>query len=174
MRFRTPIALAAALLLSLPAHADDATKRAKVEQLFVLTKVESMMSQMAGQMSAAMKKATDQQARQQQLTPDQQKLADQFEAKVDSILKQSLSIDTLKPVFLKVYMDTYTEEELDGIVAFYQSPAGKAFVAKTPQLMQRSMQLVQQQVADVQPQLEQAQKDLMDGLAKSQSKPGRQ
>jgi hypothetical protein len=126
------------------------------------------MTQMMSQMSVAMKKSADEQARKQQLAPEQQSDVDKFAAKVDGILKQSLSVQALKPVFLKVYMDTYTEEELDGIIAFYQSPAGKAFIAKTPQLMQRSIQLMQQQVAEVQPQIEQAQKELLDEMAKSQ------
>ena len=165
---RTLIALIAALFLALPAaHADEVSKRAKVEQLFTLTKVDTMMSQMMSQMSASMKQAADEQARKQQLTPEQQASVDHFTTRVDGILKQSLSMDTLKPVFLKVYMDTYTEEELDGIIAFYNSPAGKAFVAKTPQLMQRSIQLMQQQVSEVQPQIEQAQKELLEQLAKS-------
>ena len=165
---RTMLALAAAFFLALPAaHADEASKRAKVEQLFVLTKVDATMGQMVLQMSAAMKRTAQEQAAKQQLTPEQQAYTDKFTAKVDNILKESLSMDTLKPVFLKVYMDTYTEEELDGIIAFYQSPAGKAFIAKTPQLMQRSMQLMQQQVMEVQPQLEQAQKELMDEMTQS-------
>ena len=168
---RTVLALVAMLFFVLPlARADDAGKRAKVDQLFVLTKVDDMMTQMISQMSAAMKRSADEQARKQQLTPEQQLDVDRFTVKVDGILKQSLSMENLKPVFLKVYMDTYTEEELDGIIAFYQSPAGKAFLAKTPQLMQRSIQLMQQQVVEVQPRIEQAQKELLDQLAKS-SKP---
>ncbi len=80
-------------------------------------------------------------------------------------------MDALKPLFLKVYMDTYTEEELDGILAFYKSPAGQAFVAKTPQLMQRSMQLMQEQMANVQPRLEEASKEFTDEMTKAPAAP---
>ena len=128
------------------------------------------MGQMVGQMSTAMKTSMQQQTAQLNLTPEQQGYADTFAAKVDAILKNSLSMDSLKPVFLKVYLDTYTEDELDGILAFYRSPAGQAFVSKTPILMQRSIQLMQQQIGVVQPQMEEAQKEFMQQMEKTTGK----
>ncbi len=59
----------------------------------------------------------------------------------------------------QVYIDTYTDQELDGILAFYHSPAGQALIAKSPQLMARTMQLVQTQMNEVQPQIRQANED---------------
>jgi hypothetical protein len=35
-------------------------------------------------------------------------------------------LNKAKPALVKIYADTYTEEELDGILAFYKSPAGEA------------------------------------------------
>ena len=161
-------AVASLLLFVLPrAHADDMSKRAKVEELFTATKVEATMGQMVGQMSTAMKATMQEQTSKLHLTAEQQGYADAFAVKVDGIMKSSLSMETLKPLFLKIYMDTYTEEELDGILAFYRSPAGQAFLAKTPVLTQRSIQLMQQQIGLVQPQLEEAQRELMQQMDKT-------
>jgi len=33
----------------------------------------------------------------------------------------------------------FSEEEIDGIISFYKSPAGKAMIEKSPLLMQRVM-----------------------------------
>jgi uncharacterized protein len=60
----------------------------------------------------------------------------------------------------KVYTDTYTEEEIDGILAFYKSPAGKAFIQKMPEVMQRSMPVMMQMMSDLQPQI----KTMMEGM----------
>ncbi len=79
-------------------------------------------------------------------------------------------MDNIRPVVIQTYDETYTEDEIDGILAFYRSPAGKAFLAKTPQLMNRTMTLMQQQMASVQPQLEQATKELADEMAKTKAK----
>lgn len=165
---RKLLTLLTALLLTLPlAHADDASKRAKIEEMFTLTKVNQVFDGMLTQMSAAAKAAADQQAASQNLTPEQQKLTEQFQARTQAIVQQYLSLDHLKPLIVQVYMDTYTEDEIDGILAFYHSPAGQAFLAKTPQLMTRTVELMQTQMADVQPQLQQAAKDYTDGMART-------
>jgi len=163
--------LLAASVAGIPsAHADEASRRAKTERLLVLTKSDALMDQMLGQMSAAIKSSAAEQAASLHLTPEQQVYLDKFNTRVADIIKSSLSMENLKPVIIKVYVDTYTDEELDGIIAFYSSPAGQAFVTKGPQLMQRSVQLMQQQMAGVEPQLEQASKQLTDDLAKTQPK----
>ena len=166
--FRKLLAPAALLLLALPfAHADQASKRTKIQELITLTNSEQLMNQMVDQMSAAMKNAAAQQAAKYNFTPEQQTIQNNFNAKVARIIEQSLSMDNLRPVIIEVYEETYTEDELDGILAFYRSPAGKAFVAKTPQLLSRTMTLMQQQMATLQPQLEQATKELADEMAKT-------
>ena len=40
------------------------------------------------------------------------------------------SLNKTKPALAKVYTDTYTEEEIDGILAFYKSPAGKVLASE--------------------------------------------
>ncbi len=164
---RSLLTLSAVLLLSLPlAHADDASKRAKIQEMLTLTNSEQMMNQALDQMSAMMKNAAAQQAARQNLTPEQQQIQDNFNAKITRIIQQSLSMDSIRPVIIQVYDETYTEDEIDGILAFYRSPAGKAFLAKTPQLMTKTMSLMQQQMAAVQPQIEQAVKDLSAEMSK--------
>ena len=164
------LTLSAVLLFALPlARADDAGKRAKIQEMLTLTNSEQMMNQMLDQMSAMMKNAAAQQAAKQNLTPEQQQIRDNFNAKIARIIQQSLSMDSIRPIIIQVYDETYTEDEIDGILAFYRSPAGKAFLAKTPQLMTKTVTLMQQQMAAVQPQLEQATRELADDMAKTKS-----
>lgn len=42
-----------------------------------------------------------------------------------------------------IYMESYTEGDLDAILAFYNSPVGKKMVEKTPEITEKSMQLGQ-------------------------------
>lgn len=51
--------------------------------------------------------------------------------------------DNVKQDYISVYVDTFTEQELKGIIGFYKSPAGKAFVKKSPEMMKRSMDISQ-------------------------------
>lgn len=51
------------------------------------------------------------------------------------------------PVWLdaaaQLYAKNYSEEELDALVAFYESPAGQSILKKQPQVMAQAMQLGQ-------------------------------
>ena len=61
----------------------------------------------------------------------------------------------MKPIYTKIYDETFTSDELSGIVAFYKSPAGRAMVEKMPVLMSKAMAAVQLQMGDVMQQMQQ-------------------
>jgi hypothetical protein len=69
------------------------------------------------------------------------------------------SWDALKVEFAKMYASEYTEDELNQLTAFYNSPLGKKVGAKTPVLMQKGMALGQKTIADHRPELEQMMQD---------------
>jgi hypothetical protein len=69
------------------------------------------------------------------------------------------SWDVLKTEFAKIYAAEYTEDELNQLTAFYNSPLGKKLGAKTPLLMQKGMALGQKTIADHRPELEQMMQD---------------
>lgn len=65
-------------------------------------------------------------------------------------LKTSINdlVEMLAPVYIKIkikYMYMYmTQEDLDEMIRFYQSPVGKKFAKNTPLIMQESMQVGEQ------------------------------
>ena len=50
-----------------------------------------------------------------------------------------------------VYMESFTEAELDGILAFYATPVGQKMTSELPVIMQKSMQIGQQWGMKLQP-----------------------
>jgi len=87
------------------------------------------------------------------LPPDMEKEVGAMQDKVAGIVSDAPAWDKPKPAYLKVYLDAYSEEERDGIIAFCKSPAGQAMVTKTPALMAKSSGIVGERIADVQPEL---------------------
>jgi len=75
------------------------------------------------------------------------RLFDAVQPRVNALLLEQLSWARLKPAFARIYGETFSQEEVDGLIAFYQGPVGTALIAKTPQLMQRSIQLMQERMA---------------------------
>jgi hypothetical protein len=75
-------------------------------------------------------------------------------AKSLKIIQEALSWENLKADFIALYSETFTAEELQGILDFYKSPAGQKFIVKQPELMQKSMQISQKLMARIMPRLQ--------------------
>lgn len=61
-------------------------------------------------------------------------------------LDERLDFEKLKPVYLKIYKDHFTQEEVDQLIALYQTPAGKLLAEKMPAVSQESSSVLQQNV----------------------------
>lgn len=165
MKFITRILLALFLFAPLAAHADaPASKQAKAEELLQLTHMDRLMTQMLDQMSMRMKTTADEQAASMHMTPQQKTLYDDYQQKLNQLLASNLTWDKMKPVMVQVYSDTYTDQELDGILAFYRSPAGQAMVAKSPELMTKTRNTMIERMSSLQSQVQQLSKDFAEKM----------
>lgn len=156
---RLSFVLAALLVLPTLAHADDASRRAKVEEMIRVTKMDQTLTQMMDQMAERMKAMTDRQTANLKMSAEQRKLFDDYQVHIHQLMADSVSWEKLKPLIISSYSETYTDEELDGILAFYHTPAGQALIAKSPQLVSKTMNLVQKQILEIQPKIQQATQD---------------
>jgi hypothetical protein len=145
--------LGVALLCCAPSvRADEATKAVKAEELIQLTQTDQMMKMMEPMMKGMMAQAN------QDMPAEQRAKVSAMQEKLMALMAERLN--KAKPALAKVYTDTYTEEELDGILAFYKSPAGKALIQKMPEVMQRVMPVMMQMMSDLQPEI----KKMVEGL----------
>jgi hypothetical protein len=95
------------------------------------------------------------------LAPEQEKAVAELQDKVTRIVADALAWEKLKPAYVKLFAEAYSEVELDDILAFYKSPTGQSMVAKNPLLMTKASEIVQQRMAAAQPELEKLVRDLM-------------
>ena len=155
------------ILVAAPAiaRADDASKRTKIEELFTVMHVDKTQGQIVDIALKQVKDAAEQQLHGANPTPDQQKKLDDFEKKADNIVTDQISWSKVEPDFLKIYSDTYSESEVEGILAFYKSPSGQAMLTKMPELTSKSISLSRDRLQTIQPQLRQ----LLQELAKDVS-----
>src|SRR5579859_3808675 len=134
-----------ALLLAPVALADPASKAAKIDQLFVAMNVEAQQKQVMAQMQQMVMA----QVKAQIPSAGDQAKAEELQKKMFALIADETSWQKIKPVMAKAYSDTYTEPEIDGILAFYKSPAGKAMVDKQPALMGKVMTGMQAQMSTI-------------------------
>jgi hypothetical protein len=145
-----PVILAILLFgLSPFAHADEATKAAKIEEMLAITHADTMIKQVMAQMQPMMAE----QMKKLNLPDDARAAAEEMQKKMTALIAEKLSWENLKPSFIKIYSETFSEEEIGGIVDFYKSPAGQALTNKMPQLMQKSMAITQNLMSELMPEI---------------------
>lgn len=169
------IALLAAVLLvpvcavaqqaASPAPATKSSEPAPTEdsirKLLQLTEARSVVDGIRQQMKSASASMVKQMLQGQAVPPEKQQAVDAALAKMDEAEGELLSWDKLEAIYIKVYRQTFTQKEVDSMIAFYSSPAGQAVVHKLPAALQSTMTAVQQQMAaDLVPKIQQITQDL--------------
>jgi len=147
--------LFASLALSCAAHAAPATD-ADVDALLAVTRMERMMDQMYNALGPAMQQMMAAMSRDKKLTPEQQRVLDAMPARMIAVMREEMSWEKMRPTYVQIYKEVFTHEEIDGMVAFYKTPAGAATIDKMPLVMQRSMQLTQARMAPMMVKIEAA------------------
>ena len=152
------------------APAIDPKKAAEIEEIFRITKPEALLQQVLGQYKAAFSQAATQGFNQEvRKFDDPAKYQADFsrlQERVFNLLNQRLSWQKLKPQYTQAYADTFSTDELSGILTFYRSPAGQAYINKTPTLMAKFGAIGQQQMAGAGPEIQKMMNDFMVDLKK--------
>ncbi len=144
------------------ARADEASKIAKIDEMLTLMHADQMIRQVMDQMQPMFAEQT----RNMGLQEDARQAAEEMQKKMMELMADKLSWDKLKPAYIKLYADTLSEEEVDGAVAYYRSPAGQSFLKKMPLLTQKSMVLVQGMMGDLIPEINRIQQEVKDKYKK--------
>jgi hypothetical protein len=142
------------LLCLLSAHAPAAPASAEsVDRLLKVARVEAMLDSMYATLEQIVRGSMQQAIAGRPVTPEQQRAIDAMPAKLMTVVRQEFTWDVLRPQYARLYGETFSQEEIDGLVAFYESPAGQAFVSKMPIVLQKSVALSQAQMKVLLPKM---------------------
>jgi len=151
------------LFLSFPLclHADEASKRAKLDEFFGMMHMDSLMQQM---MDAVQKQMADnmKQMAGKDMTPEAEARAEDMQKQVLALVESQLSWKAIEPAMADMYDKNFTEAQIDDILTFYKSPTGTVMLQKMPELATAGMQIAQERMQAIQPQM----KALVDSFAK--------
>ncbi|MBA3928526.1 hypothetical protein J2X02_002948 [Pseudoxanthomonas japonensis] len=156
--FRLPACLLVLLTLAFagPASAAEPTD-ADIDRLLTASRAESLLAGVVPQMEAVQQQEFDKHFAGREMTDEQKAEVARIQAKTQEIVRKALSWDEMRPVYLDVYKKTYTRDDVRAITKFYESPAGKRMLDKSPALMQNIMTAVQQKMV---PMLEELQGEI--------------
>lgn len=144
----TVLALLFALLHPLAQAA--APSAASIERLLDVTRAKKLNDQVLQQVGPMIRPTLDDAMGMQKLTPESRQQAEKFVAsfsvKMNQIVAEEMSWERVKALNVQLYQESFTQEEVDSLITFYESPAGQAFIEKMPTVLQKSMALTQQRL----------------------------
>ena len=112
----------------------------------VLPQIRGSQQQMVGQLTAG-----------KTLSDGQREQLSRYLDKSSARIVKVLAWENMQPIYRDIYRQTFSAEDIDAMIAFYSSPAGRNLLDKMPQLMQNSMSAVQKVLVPV---LQDLQKDI--------------
>ena len=134
--------LAASIVLSATAHAAPPS-RESVDALLAAMQADRLIESTLANVEQVMRQSMAGALRGQPMSAEQQRVLDAAPAKFTRVLKDELSWERMHPFYVQIYEESFTQEDIDGLLAFYRSPTGEAFVKKMPLAQQKSMALMQ-------------------------------
>ena len=164
---------AAALLLivagafAAPAALATEPSDAQVDRLIEVMDMQRMLDEMFAQMDIVGKQMGERMLG-EEATPEQRAAMQDAMARQQASMRKLMSWENVGPVYRKVYRRLFTAEEIDAMIAFYGSEAGRGIMRKMPQAMELAMQEMQPMfetmVADMRKELEAAKQNAEAGL----------
>ncbi len=109
-------------VLSFAVNAQNNSKNEKIKQLLELTGSGKMAIQMMNQMMANLKTTHS-------------KAGDEFWED----FKKEIRAEDIENMIIPIYDKYYTENDIEQLIAFYNSPIGKKMISTMPQVIQESM-----------------------------------
>lgn len=134
---------------------------ASIKQLLETAQARKMVDSVMAQMETFMKQAMLQATQGQQIPPKVQKDIDKRQAELMTILKEMFEWNKLEPMYLRIYQKSFSQQEVDGMIAFYQTPAGQAVINKMPVVMQNTMNEMQQMMGPMMQKIQRMQQEVV-------------
>jgi uncharacterized protein len=78
----------------------------------------------------------------------------------------------LEPMYIRVYQKTFTQSEVDNLIAMYQSPGGKALLNKMPVVLQNTMNEMQPIMQPIMQRIQRMQRDVVADIQAEKKKSG--
>lgn len=154
------LCLVSGVAMAEPAHENS------IDELMDATNIRHMLDNMNTQYDEIMSMMIQEALDGHKPTPAQQEVIDRMKKRMMGVMQDTMSWEKIQPLYVKIYQDSFSEEEVRGMIAFYKSPAGKAVVEKMPLVMQRSMDVMKPLMQEMFPKMKQIGEDFSAEMAK--------
>ena len=158
------IALVFAFGISAAHAADIPPSEASIHELLQVTRAHKLLDTVMAQLDDLLRRSVQQAMAGQPIDAGEQKILDAQIGKLNDLLKQQMSWDKMEPMYVDLYRQTFTQKEVNDMLAFYRTPSGQSMIAKMPALTARTMQRVQGNMTTLMPQIQKINQDTVAAL----------
>lgn len=142
---------------ALAAPVSEATMR----ELLAVTQAQKLVEGMKSQMHAHMDQSVRLALQGTTPTAGQQRAIERMKNRMMLLMQNELAWEKIEPMYLTLYAESFSEEEVAGMLEFYKTPAGQAVINKMPLLMQKSVLEVQKIMMRSGPQMQRIRDEFM-------------
>ena len=150
-------ALLALLATAGPAVAQQPADDARIDRLIEISRTRQTLDAMLPQIEASQHQMAAQMAGDRELDAAQQQRLDRILEGSAAAIRKAMAWENLAPMYRDIYRQTFTGEDIDAIIAFYETPTGQRMLDKMPELMQNTMAAMQRLVV---PMLQEMEREL--------------
>lgn len=135
-------------------------KRASIDELLVVTKAQARMTSIFQQV----KKRQLAQLKKMKIPEKLRPIAEDYIKKVSLIYEAEMNWNKVKDDIRNAYTSTYTENEIDDLVAFFKTPEGQIYIEKVPVLTQKIIEAEQKHFEKILPRIKALINRLVEGI----------
>jgi hypothetical protein len=125
------ITLLASLIFASLAHCAPASLES-IDRLLADTKLEKLFDTMSTNVDQVMRRSMEASTQGQQLSPAQRRVIDATAAKFVQVMREEMTWDKMRPLYVQIYQESFTQEEIDGLIAFYESRQASRSLKRCP------------------------------------------
>ncbi len=167
LRLKLLVSQVIVMLLAFPLFvhaADSKPTEQSIRKLLTVTDARKILDTMMAQFDGSIEAGMQQALQGRTVTPDQQKMMENMRHNIMKIFKEELSWESLEPIYIQAYRDSFTQKEIDGMLAFYNSQAGQAMIKKMPVVMQNTMVLMQKRMGPFLQKIQKMEQETIDEI----------
>ena len=123
--------------------------RESVEELLILTDVQKLVTNLHSQVAGVMQASTERAAKDNQLSLEELKVLASARKEMFQRFEQDMSWEKMSDAYVPIYQKIFSRQEVDGMIAFFRSEAGKAALEKIPDARTQCVGVMKERLTQV-------------------------
>jgi len=141
--------------------AETPPSEASIRQLMEVSQTHKLLDDMMKQMDQMMNQMMQQVTQGQAVSPKVQKEIDSGKSEAMSMMKEILDWHKLEPLYIRVYQKSFSQQEVNDLIAMYKTPGAQALMNKMPMVMRNTMAEMQPLLQPVIQRMQRTQQQVM-------------